>query len=826
MTQLYINNKLAIIDDSVKFIFSYTVSDLEDFTIIGLPTSKTVSLPRCSINDDIFGHVANINRVVSSDTDNLIGISFNQSKKVQYTLVEDSVVKSEGIIIINNITDSDYEVTLFDKLLDLIQKFEGDEEDNTGYLSSLDLINQDDELYADYLTSVNIENFDTTFGRPTFNIKDYEKTNQCWISQVVGGNENQFLHTLPTQMTPLSFRSFKPWQVDVAVPVNNVIKSINYSYPNSVTYSSELNSLFSDLHIVSPLHKEYPKSIVTATIPQQSNMLPVKFNYIYNQAEDNPIQLTYDNSAFHRNANFKIKLSFSGTIVPTNPSVYETRAYATRYNNPLDSSDYTTFMCTDTVPDGTYLGDIVLNIGLIGTAGGGTITRYQTKLTSVKIPLYFNENITFVVDDDDQVVSATLLQTEIEQEINVDAYNALRYASVTDSLVIDFNDLQHKLIENSPSNLRLFFYYDETNNDEATFENPIFTLRIEDGSYVRTSFNELRAGDYITGKNIFPKVSIKDFLVGLAKTFNLNISNNNGVLHISPKEYVIDYTVPTLQIERFKPLNFDFDKLKLTSKLPDSQIFEDYETDTSKIYGQKLIRTGYSIKKNTNEIELPYACVGYQFDINSYAYQTFMNYNNAGYSKNPYGDISGLEELTFCFLKQTNETIYISDDSYIEADMISGNGTPNGINWILNNTEMFYDSGTTTYYFRDPEISSYVGMIDNFYTVCPYKFSGDTITDSLEIGKPAYNFAGIKDDKYPESTTLYEKYFKDYIEDIYNVNTHILEVKMFINDDININRIYNYNNSYYIIQELSEYDPTKPGVYSVKLRRINNINAY
>jgi hypothetical protein len=94
------------------------------------------------------------------------------------------------------------------------------------------------------------------------------------------------------------------------------------------------------------------------------------------------------------------------------------------------------------------------------------------------------------------------------------------------------------------------------------------------------------------------------------------------------------------------------------------------------------------------------------------------------------------------------------------------------------------------------------------------------------MNKPTYNYADITDTQYPASKTHYFKYWKDHITDIYDVNTHILSTRMFISGELDIYKIYNYKNSYYIISEITEYDPTLPRIYEVKLLRVNNLDAY
>ncbi len=139
MKKLYINNKRITLKENTYFPFTQKVGNLDDVTIIGIPSSKTLLIPFSPDNDEIFGNVAEITRTVYGSTDNKIGISFNQFRKCSYTLYSDSDIVSEGIIKLMNITQEGYEVELYDRLIDILEQFEGDDETGAGYLNTLNL---------------------------------------------------------------------------------------------------------------------------------------------------------------------------------------------------------------------------------------------------------------------------------------------------------------------------------------------------------------------------------------------------------------------------------------------------------------------------------------------------------------------------------------------------------------------------------------------------------------------------------------------------------------------------------------------------------------
>ena len=122
MKQLFIENKKVLIDENTYFPFTYKISDLENVNIINLPKSKTVNIPRCPQNDEIFGHIGEITRINVNSNDNKIGISFNQIKKCEYKLCNESVVIGTGLLIVNAVNDENYEIQLYDYLVKKLEE--------------------------------------------------------------------------------------------------------------------------------------------------------------------------------------------------------------------------------------------------------------------------------------------------------------------------------------------------------------------------------------------------------------------------------------------------------------------------------------------------------------------------------------------------------------------------------------------------------------------------------------------------------------------------------------------------------------------------------
>ena len=135
MKQLLINGQEVTMDVNTYFPFTYKLSSLDDVNIINFPSTKSINLPRTLVNDEIFGHIAEVTRTNYSFADNKVGVSFNQIKKGQYELIDNNKTISKGIIRIVNVTKDEYEIELYDQAIELLETLEDK------YLNELTIIN-------------------------------------------------------------------------------------------------------------------------------------------------------------------------------------------------------------------------------------------------------------------------------------------------------------------------------------------------------------------------------------------------------------------------------------------------------------------------------------------------------------------------------------------------------------------------------------------------------------------------------------------------------------------------------------------------------------
>lgn len=806
MKQLYLNNKRVVLSDDTYFPFTQKVSDIEDVSIIGLIATKSVKIPVCPENDEIFGYVADITRVAIGNADDKIGVSFNQIRKCEYTLYSNSEIISSGVIRIANITDTDYEIELYDSLIDKIETLRGDETTGEGFLSELDIILSDDSIFSMECNAYNvITNYVLSEVKACANIKEFDSSgDKARVTYVpTSGSSYEKEVTLDAELTPISFRALKAYEMEYSIPVSTVIRSINGTY-DILTYDSGLNTLFDDLYF----NLGNPKAVPIRTTYSISGATLTTYTGIINDVSptsDSNINMSISGTyKLQENGKYKVKFPVSITMTPT---------LSTEYISNFNNTDFAA-----NTADGVKIGEVFLNTFI--SSYNSTTLNYNTIPQKIKLDLYKGGNTTI-----NYALDGTVESIDIDDTIEMvfDFYPNVFSGTNEIKLTFDFN----YYLQNT-----YFFFYELFNEETSQWvryyeyhniETTIGTIAIEHES------TDFRTGDLLTGQTLFPKISIHEFIINLAKLFNLDLSIVSGKIHINPKVYSATAEIPIVDvITSMEVPTFNFSKLVLTTDINDSDAYKSYEKLTKKKFGQQIINTGYNIKRNTKTINFPIATSGLIIDYNAYAYGEFANYDNAGYSRNYYGVTTGLNDsITFGFLNEIPQAICVSDDSLYESALIVSGVVPEEVKFIMRNTLLKYYQATGKYEYPTYNGVGDFRLLGSFYTLSPYKFNtSGVITDSLDMSKPDYNFAGIFDANYPATTTIYQKYHKKYIQDIYNVNTHIITIKMYIDGVIDIYKIYNIRNTMYRIYEIPEYDPTIPNLYEIKLIRVNSISNY
>lgn len=135
MIELYINNRLADIDNGTEILYNYQTDELNNPTVVKNSFSKTITLKGTSINNQIFGEYWNLERL-QTDRD------FNASKKLPFQVYVDADIYESGYVKLNNVRKENglylYEVTLYGGLGDFFYNLSTTDDGREMKLSDLE----------------------------------------------------------------------------------------------------------------------------------------------------------------------------------------------------------------------------------------------------------------------------------------------------------------------------------------------------------------------------------------------------------------------------------------------------------------------------------------------------------------------------------------------------------------------------------------------------------------------------------------------------------------------------------------------------------------
>lgn len=101
------------------------------------------------------------------------------------------------------------------------------------------------------------------------------------------------------------------------------------------------------------------------------------------------------------------------------------------------------------------------------------------------------------------------------------------------------------------------------------------------------------------------------------------------------------------------------------------------------------------------------------------------------------------------------------------------------------------------------------------------------ITHSWDFGTPKSLY--IPDYSIDDSSNLYTQYWKSYIRDMYSVDTRTVDCKVLLKERVVgdwLRRFYYWDGSYWIINEIKDYDCTSNGTTQCTFIRVNDISNY
>ena len=101
------------------------------------------------------------------------------------------------------------------------------------------------------------------------------------------------------------------------------------------------------------------------------------------------------------------------------------------------------------------------------------------------------------------------------------------------------------------------------------------------------------------------------------------------------------------------------------------------------------------------------------------------------------------------------------------------------------------------------------------------------ITKSWDFGTPKTLY--IQDYNIDESSSIYYKFWKPYIADLYSVNTRTLTANVLLQERVIgdwLRRFYYFDNTFWLLNEITDYNPNSNDTTKCTFTRINDTNNY
>lgn len=360
-----------------------------------------------------------------------------------------------------------------------------------------------------------------------------------------------------------------------------------------------------------------------------------------------------------------------------------------------------------------------------------------------------------------------------------------------------------------------------------------------------------------------------DYLLSYCKLFNLYFDRDvtNKTIKILTSKNFYDKGVDlTDDIDReieINPLSFEHKWYSFNYKQNKTETLDNYKAKYGVDFGQQRVNTGYEfdseteellkdnifvnasqvlevnkdyIKRASNSVDSPafltdnvtYSLFNGNMDKTDIemgkptnSWQTVINPKSQGVIKydafskvqvhNQGKPADGSNVLIFFNgMKETNVDYWISDDlSY----MMELAGKPC---WLYTTEETTQGGTDIAIKTRElPQFSRYID--DDEYIYASWDFGR-----TKELFVPGLNYID-------GNATLYERYWRNYIQDLYDIDTRIVTAYIQFDEKPtkeSLKHFYYFEGSYWVIDEIIDYNPTSYELTKVKFVKVNDKNNY
>ena len=378
----------------------------------------------------------------------------------------------------------------------------------------------------------------------------------------------------------------------------------------------------------------------------------------------------------------------------------------------------------------------------------------------------------------------------------------------------------------------------------------------------------------ITKKTLFSDVmSPYEFLVGWCRIQGLRFLVDGKTIRIMPREkyytgevQVLDGLIDLSQNIEIKPVVADSKWVKYEMETPETYAAKIYKKKTDSPYGSLTVDTGYYFNNDTKEVldgvkfenAIPYRLNSIYFNgIDIPAPMISPTFQRTLYESDSVADDKKIDSAdktkvmlgysidfdTFRVYDSVPRLCLFGDDNKpedVKNCLAFFSGFDGGATYLLtDNLQICEDiaGGQCYVYSRDgggfPSLESEEwGTIGYRVSKLPvftkYLSNSDgNYTFSLDFEKPQYTFLG-DDSRYGSSSTIFSRYWKKYIDDIYDRDNRQVTVRTMLHGSANdlLRRFYYFEGGLWVLDSLTDYAYLTDKPQSATFSRVKDITAW
>lgn len=910
---LYIGDMEVEFNQPPDILYTYQTTELTNPTVIKNSFSKQITIYGSPQNNNIFGQYWNVERL--QGTSNGIGAYFNPSKKVPFTLYINGDIYESGYVKLDEVKivegkSVEYNITLYGGLGQFFYNLSTDW--NTGNKRSLADLNYykwsestepldlsftiNKETVASAWTGINgndiqsVINFAPVYaGIPdkidadkvvmNFNNLSGFSSSVTIDNKTYSTSNGYALATLPQKLMAEEVRDYRSYLQTPIIRVKNVIEAICRKENNSGLYDNGYEVEL-DRDFFNTSNPYYYDSWMT--LPSLTNLefstgggIPTAWTGTWTSAvTNNNYTYTFPLAEPITEQNTTVTMSFDlAVVVPvmdgTGTVVSDLYMYYTRlkgrgtrvyYRNAYGIQLYASNSLTsnENVLAGTNVkwltGEQKYDYN-DAVASGQYSPKYNSGQVDVlvgnfvncpnSIQYIFNKRLTFTCD---LPVGSTCFKLQLAFTNSSNNSDRFKLSTSTQANTGTLRDIYSVMpFKTVPS------------DDKA-----ITIQKIDNGS---SYSNRYISKQMLLGTDFSPC----DFLLSYCKQFGLYIYKDRveDKIYIKTRknfyhrDNIIDIQdkVDRLKDITVKPLNIDYGFFALTNSGVSSSFYDDYVNKYGKVYGQKIIATGYDFNADTkNLIDSVFKGAVQAKEMSQYFYtpnskvHPYM-YNSVKYALYEDGDYeSGSTDVNAPF-KVITEEFEPYDGEFAGYDYVS--------------KPMFYDAS------RKPLGTEYTMLFFNGYESIPASYNWN-LTDDIGVmyklnNNPCWlmtttsadtngNVIALPITQFPRFSRWYEgnkwmiyswdfgsprelyvpnmtnndegniywNYFKTYYEDSYDVNSKVVEAYV-INKDFtqeDLRNFYWFDNSIWRLNKIEDYNVTSFEGTKCEFVKVQDVNNY